>query len=209
MSGYLYARGWDDFQHYKKNTTPTWIKSYRKLLANPDYVGMSASDRGILHGIWLLIATYGQGQVTADSTWLARQLSVRRVNLDVFIEAGWLAVDYRKGLDHLYSKSSAEGEGEGEGEKETEKEIEILPPNPPQEGGTVMGKRANGTNPRALELLMVTDERHAARVKQCRRLYDAAIARGEDSESAREALQDTFKRDPEIITEALADKGAA
>lgn len=51
---------WGKFQHYKKQAEDgkparpaSWIKNYNKLLGDPNYRKLSATQRALLHGLWL------------------------------------------------------------------------------------------------------------------------------------------------------------
>jgi hypothetical protein len=78
---------WDRFQHYK-DRNPPWIKNYTELLHNPNYLGLSARHRGILHGLWLLYAASHRKLPASTSLinqalgmpteWEARQLARER-----------------------------------------------------------------------------------------------------------------------------------
>ena len=114
MTGYIYIPNWTSFQHYRDQTNPAWIKSYRKLLSNDDYLALSHADRGLLHDVWLLSANDGEGRVSADRRLLARRLNVRRVSLEPLINAGFIQIRSRKRLDKPYRRSRAEGEAEVE-----------------------------------------------------------------------------------------------
>lgn len=47
---------WERFQHYGLSRRPNWIKNYLGLLDKDEYVDLTFSERGILHGIWLAYA---------------------------------------------------------------------------------------------------------------------------------------------------------
>lgn len=91
QAGYIQVRNWKRFQHYK-GRRPAWIKLYLDLLHDDDYLALSASDRGVLMGIWMLASVTGDGRLNADSVTLGRQLSVRRVNLEPLIQAGFITI---------------------------------------------------------------------------------------------------------------------
>lgn len=56
--------GWEKFQHKdvwrKSGGRPPWIKSYTALLHNDAYMGLSLSQRGLLHNLWLMYASSGE-----------------------------------------------------------------------------------------------------------------------------------------------------
>jgi hypothetical protein len=66
---------WERFQHYK-DRDPNWIKNYTALLNDPDYLTLTAHQRGVLHGLWLIYAS-SHCRVRANTASLSRQLGVR------------------------------------------------------------------------------------------------------------------------------------
>jgi hypothetical protein len=89
--GYIYVRHWEEFQHYK-DRNPAWIKSYTALLRDDDYYELSFHDRGLLHGLWLLAASCGNGRVSASSGFLRSQLGQGRIKLDTLLAQGWISI---------------------------------------------------------------------------------------------------------------------
>lgn len=105
------------FQHYK-DRDPVWIKNYRWLLRDDDYLDLTVSQRGLLHGIWLAIASTGNGRLRYSLESLKRQLGLRKpfrlAHLDPLIQAGFLDIRASKGLAERYQAASPE---EKRGEK--------------------------------------------------------------------------------------------
>ena len=64
---------WHDFQHYK-NRLPPWIRSYSKLLDDPEYRALSFGARSLLHDLWWLASEGLDGCVHMDSETLAWRL---------------------------------------------------------------------------------------------------------------------------------------
>ena len=106
--GWITIPKWRSFQHYQ-NRDPIWIKNYRELLHKEEYLCLSASDRGVLHGIWLCISESGDCRLSADPKSLARRLNVRRVSLEPLIDAGFIKVRASKGLAPRYQPATPEG----------------------------------------------------------------------------------------------------
>ena len=81
---------WDDFQHYK-HRDPRWIKCYTRLLADDDYLGLTAPQRGVLHGLWMLYAKSGR-KVSVNTAKLSRKLGVRvtKHTLQALNDAGFI-----------------------------------------------------------------------------------------------------------------------
>lgn len=107
----------DGFQHYK-DRDPTWIKNYRWLLADDDYLSLTAGQRAILHGLWLVYAS-SDGQVKFEPSSLTRRLSlrVRWSHLEALNHAGFIQVVASKPLSLRYQDASLEKEKEEETEK--------------------------------------------------------------------------------------------
>lgn len=49
---YIHIDRWNDFQHYAKRR-PVWIKNYTRLIRSDAYRGLTAAQRGLLHGLWM------------------------------------------------------------------------------------------------------------------------------------------------------------
>jgi hypothetical protein len=49
---WIVVPNWSRFQHYRTREAP-WIKVYGALLHKPEYLDLSLTDRGLLHGLWL------------------------------------------------------------------------------------------------------------------------------------------------------------
>ena len=48
---------WDTWQTFRKDRgTPPWIKVYRNLFSNPEWIGLSDSEKGQLVSMWILAA---------------------------------------------------------------------------------------------------------------------------------------------------------
>ena len=59
MSGFLAVRNWRKFQHYK-DRRPIWIKVHTELVTpGSPWLSLSIEARGVLTGLWLLAAEYG------------------------------------------------------------------------------------------------------------------------------------------------------
>lgn len=76
-AAWIVIPGWEKFQHYK-DRDPPWIKNYTRLLRKDEYLDLTAHQRAVLHGIWLLAAQNdNQGQVRLNTSSLSRQLNLR------------------------------------------------------------------------------------------------------------------------------------
>lgn len=183
--GYIYVKNWRRRQHHKYDSPP-WHKVYHSTLHDDDYLRLSHADRGLLHDLWSLASLAGDGRVSADRTFLARQLNVRRVSLDPLIEAGFI---------EILSTKRVRDESES---VTTELSRVENPPYPPQSGGN--GSRAEGTNPRARR----GDEKRTRLVAKCRQTYIEAIRDGEVHEAITESLDRDYSFDRTIVPEAIA-----
>ena len=105
------------FQHYK-DRDPIWIKNYRWLLADDDYLDLSLAARGLLHGLWLAVARAGNGRIPARPTSIARHLGVdgsfKMRQLEPLIQAGFVDLRASRSLATRYQPASPE---EKRGEK--------------------------------------------------------------------------------------------
>lgn len=195
-AGYIYVRNWQKRQHHKYDSPP-WHKVYNDTLRDDDYLGLSHADRGLLQDLWTLASLSGDGRVSADRTFLARHLNVRRVSLEPLIHAGFIEVLSTKQVrsrTHLVSP-----------EKEKSREE---PPNP-LKGGTENGSsRRTGTNPRSVAERAARNSRRAATIAACKRTYAGYLEEGEPPERAREWMLNEYRNDPSIVDEAIKE-GAA
>lgn len=71
--GYIWIPKWRQFQHYRRRR-PAWIKSYVGVLSDDDYLELAISYRGVLHGLWLMVAEVGQGRCRARADHVQNQL---------------------------------------------------------------------------------------------------------------------------------------
>jgi len=86
----LRVKGWARFQHYRnRETPPPWIKLHARLLDDPEFTALPESKRWQLVAIWLL-ASKSSGEIPHDNAFVARRTGTRRVDLDAFLENGWL-----------------------------------------------------------------------------------------------------------------------
>lgn len=99
------------FQHYR-NRDPVWIKNYRDLLDKDEYLDLSLSERGMLHGLWLVTARIGNGRLTYSLPTVRRALGLtkyfRLATLDPLIQAGFIDIRASKGLAPSYQAASPE-----------------------------------------------------------------------------------------------------
>ena len=95
MNSYLEVKNWKEFQHYK-DRDPLWIKLYRKLLADYAFSRLQDASKAHLMLVWLL-ASESEGRIPNDPEWVAKRIGATSpVDLNLLVEAGFLAVDRRK-----------------------------------------------------------------------------------------------------------------
>lgn len=87
---YITIVRWEDFQHYK-GREPKWIKNYTRLLHDDDYLGLTATQRSVLHGLWMLYAKSGR-KLPVNTSKLSRKLSLRvtKRTLEALNHAGFI-----------------------------------------------------------------------------------------------------------------------
>lgn len=92
MAGYLAVRNWRQWQTYRKGreALPPWIKVYRRLLQDGDFVMLTDAERGQLLGLWLLAADR-DGRVPNDVKMVSKMThSDADIDLKKFVESGFL-----------------------------------------------------------------------------------------------------------------------
>ena len=85
---FLAVKNWKDFQHYGKRNPP-WIKLHRPLLDDYAFCSLPDVAKGHLMLLWL-IASQNNGMVPVDVPFLERKLSCTGIDLNLFIENGFL-----------------------------------------------------------------------------------------------------------------------
>jgi hypothetical protein len=87
----LRISNWDVWQTFRKDRgTPPWIKVYRNLLSNPEWVILTDSEKGHLVSIWLLAADK-KGTIPSDPKIIQKMCMIESLpNINKFIELGFL-----------------------------------------------------------------------------------------------------------------------
>jgi hypothetical protein len=117
------VRDWARFQHYKKrdetgkpSRAPAWIKVYVKLLDDPAYLGLSGTQRALLHDVWLWWARMDLGEryVRLNVEMLNRVLSsdARISTWKALNHAGFLELRASSGTGDIPTPARAEEEKE-------------------------------------------------------------------------------------------------
>jgi hypothetical protein len=112
---------WEKFQHYG-DRDPAWIKLYRSLMANPDFLRLTGHQTGVLVRLWLVYAS-SNGQLRADSRSLSRQLSLRvsTETLNALKTAGFLRIRASRPLALARARVETEKEKEKDSPKSPQK----------------------------------------------------------------------------------------
>ena len=87
---YIIIPRWKDFQHYK-HRDPSWIKCYTRLLDDDDYLGLTATQRAVLHSLWMMYAKSGR-KLPVNTSKLSRKcgLRVTKRTLEALNHAGFI-----------------------------------------------------------------------------------------------------------------------
>lgn len=87
----MLVTNWDKWQTFRKDRgTPPWIKVYRNLLSNEQWVELTDSEKGQLVSIWLLAADK-KGHVPDNPKIIQRMAMLNSTpNISKFIELGFL-----------------------------------------------------------------------------------------------------------------------
>jgi len=168
---WIVVPNWERFQHYR-DRDPTWIKNYVALLSDDDYLSMTLSSRGVLHGIWTL---YAATRGVLSTHHLRRVLCTNKGDsrhflrtLELLNDAGWIEIAASKPLPYRYTR---------ERDRDRGREDSPLPPS--ERGAVDNGRRASGTNPRAVEKQARRDH-HDAMVEAARIMAPAWTERRTD-----------------------------
>jgi hypothetical protein len=94
---YVEVQGWESLIHYR-DRRPAWLKLEVSLLRDENYLRLTAHQRAVLHGIWLVYAETN-GRVVASPAWLSRRLGFRvfRKTLDVLASGRKISIAVETG----------------------------------------------------------------------------------------------------------------
>ena len=114
--------GWHRFQHYS-DRDPPWIKNYLALLHDHNYLSLTAHQRAVLHGLWILYAS-ARCQVPVNTASLTRQLALRVSSrqLEALNHAGFIRFVASKPLALARSRE-AEAEIKSKARQRTGKDL--------------------------------------------------------------------------------------
>jgi len=99
----LEVSNWDKWQTFRKDRgAPPWIKVYRNLLSNEQWVSLSDKEKGQLVSIWILAADK-EGKISDNPAMIQRMAMLdSKPNINKFIDLGFLATN-RLPLDNQES----------------------------------------------------------------------------------------------------------
>jgi len=85
-------RNWDKWQTFRRDRgAPPWIKIYRNLLSNEEWVSLSDAEKGQLISMWILAADK-EGAIPDNPVMIQRMCMLEdKPNLSKFIELGFLS----------------------------------------------------------------------------------------------------------------------
>lgn len=85
---------WDEWQTFRKDRgTPPWIKLYRNLLSNEEWVTLTDSEKGQLVSMWILAADKN-GSIPENPLMIQKMAMLdSKPNISKFIELGFMTPD--------------------------------------------------------------------------------------------------------------------
>ena len=118
------VKNWDEWQTYRKDRgTPPWIKVYRNLFSNPEWVELSDAEKGQLVSIWILSADK-KGEFPDEPKVIQKMCMLDAPpNLSKFINLGFLVSDCQPTGNQLVTKCPQHDAPETETETETKKPL--------------------------------------------------------------------------------------
>lgn len=119
----LKIRKWDEWQSYRKDRgQPPWIKVYRALLRDPEWVALTDAQRGQLVAIWLLAAD--RNGVIPASPSLIKKLCFMDKEPDVEMLIAHGFIEGRRRPDAIVTPTGRQDDApeESRGEKSREEE---------------------------------------------------------------------------------------
>lgn len=163
---------WEEFQH--PDTTRTgnipWVKNFTRLLSDDAYLNLNASERAVLHGLWLEYARSRAGLRLATSTRrasdeldtssLTRRLNLRvtQKTLERLNHAGFIQFSASRPASSLASRTASADEKRPEEKRQEALNQEPLPTatvtehrDPERDGGNTNGLRSEPLDEAALE----------------------------------------------------------
>jgi hypothetical protein len=145
---YFRVRNWERWQTFRNDRgPPPWIKVYRDLLHDPEWISLTDAQRGQLVSIWL-VASRKQGVCRLDARWIQQQAGmIRPPDLQFFADHGFIEILDTHPVTDCPQDDRTEGRGRGEeireeGETPVDKSLSLSPP-----------RRSNGHDTRAFDVV--------------------------------------------------------
>jgi len=105
----LKIRNWKKHQHYNK-PKPPWIKVYRDILGDYDFMRMTVEQKYTVFGLWM-IAAETDNKIPDDPAWIKHRLGLNKLpDLQALTDNGFiepidtLDTDSRQTLDKVYAQ---------------------------------------------------------------------------------------------------------
>lgn len=107
---FLSIKNFEKYQHFKK-AMPPWIKLYRSMYGDRDFMSLSITSRYLYIGL-IVLASEGCNRIANDQPWIAQRLAISPSDID-------LKPLYKSGL--LIASESSVRRYTEESESESEK----------------------------------------------------------------------------------------
>ena len=78
---FLSIKNFEKYQHFKK-AMPPWIKLYRSMYGDRDFMMLSISSRYLYIGL-IMLASEGCNRVANDPPWIAQRLAISPSDIDL------------------------------------------------------------------------------------------------------------------------------
>ncbi len=139
---FLSIKNFEKYQHFNK-AMPPWIKLYRSMFGDRDFMLLSITSRYLYIGL-IMLASEGCNRIANDPSWIAQKLSISPSDID-------LKPLYRSGL--LIASESSVRRYTVETETETEKSrvesavaptLKVVPKSSAYPDGFAFDERADG-----------------------------------------------------------------
>lgn len=119
----LTVKNWGEFQHYK-DRRPPWIKLYRNLLDDQDFMCLPIASKALAPCLWLLASESESGEIDGDVKKLAWRLRMTekevRDGLKPLIDNGFFIV-----ASNVLADSLRDAIPDTERETEAEKKVDV------------------------------------------------------------------------------------
>lgn len=78
---FLSVKNFEKYQHFKK-AMPPWIKLYRSMYGDRDFMNLSIASRYLYIGL-IMLASEGCNRVANDPPWIAQRLAILPSDIDL------------------------------------------------------------------------------------------------------------------------------